>query len=82
MKPQGTLRVYQTRGQEYSDRKSADGLFAIEAESSARTRFVIDRGEIAILQGKRAARLTEGLAWELLGILAEYMDAGRFTVGG
>lgn len=31
---------------------------------------------------ERAARLTAGLAWELRQVLAEYMEQGRFTVGG
>ena len=50
MKEQGTLRVYQTDGKEFSDRKAADGLFSIESEQNARTLFVIDRGEIAVGQ--------------------------------
>jgi len=82
MKEQGTLRVYQTDGKEFSDRKAADGLFSIESEQNARTLFVIDNGEIAVLQAKRAVRMSAGLAWELRQILTEYMERGRFTVGG
>lgn len=77
-----TLRVYQTKGKDYAERKRLDSLFTIEAEGSPRTLIVIDGGEIAILQGKRAARLTAGLAWELRQVLTEYMEKGRFTVGG
>lgn len=81
-KPQGTLSVYQTAGEDYNTRNAADPLFVIDSESQANTSYIIDRGEIAVVQGKVAARLTEGLAWELRQILTEYMDRGRFTVGG
>lgn len=80
-RPQGTLQVYETEGKAFHERKAADGLFAIEAEKNASTLFLIDRGELAIVQGKRAARITEELAEELRGVLNEYMNGGRFTVG-
>ncbi len=81
-KPQGTLSVYQTEGEDYNTRNAADPLFVIDSETQANTSYIIDKGEIAVVQGKVAARLTAGLAWELRQILTEYMDRGRFTVGG